>query len=78
MNNIHTFNAVTPLDRQYIYQQETHTFLLTDEYYIKDSIWSIEIPKNTTFIINGEMVQFNIKVPVFYFLNSAINNFRMV
>lgn len=78
INNIHTFNAVAPPDEQYNYQQETDTFLLTDQYYVKDSIWSIEIPKNTTFVIDGDMVRFNIKVPVFYFLNSAINNFRMV
>ncbi|VVC32778.1 Hypothetical protein CINCED_3A020988 [Cinara cedri] len=77
MNDIHTFNAVAPPDGQYIYQQETDTFSLTDQYYVKDSIWSIEFPKNTTFIINGENIRFNIKVPVFYFLNSTINNFRM-
>lgn len=53
-------------------------FSLTDKYYVNDSIYSIEIPKNTKFILNGDLVRFNMKVPVFYFLNSAINNFRMV
>lgn len=78
MNSIHTFNAVTPPEGKYVYEQETDTFSLTDDYYVNDSIFSIEIPKNTKFIINGDMVRLNIKVPVFYFLNSAINNFRMV
>jgi len=78
MNSINSFTTIAPPDGQYIYEQETDTFLLTDRYYVKDSIYSIEIPKNTRFILNGDMVRFNIKVPLFYFLNSAINNFRMV
>lgn len=78
MNNIHTFTTIPPPDGQYIYEQETDTFLLVDKYYVSNSTCSIEIPKNTRFIINGDMVRFSIKVPVFYFLNSAINNFRMV
>lgn len=78
MNSIHTFNAVVPPDGQYIYNQETDAFSLTDKYYVNDVYCSIEIPKNTRFIINEDMARFNIKVPVFYFLNSAINNFRMV
>jgi len=78
MNNINSFTAIAPPDGQYIYEQETDTFLLTDKYYVNDSIYSIEIPKNTQFILNGDMVRFNINVPLFYFLSSAINNFRMV
>lgn len=78
MNSIHTFSAIAPPDGQYIYKQETDTFLLIDQYCVNDPICNIEIPKNTQFIINGDMVRFNFKVPVFYFLNSAINNFRMV
>lgn len=78
MNNINTFTAVAPPDGKYIYDQETDIFSLTDQYYINDSIYSIEIPRNTKFIIIEDMVRFNIKVPIFYFLNSAINNFRMV
>lgn len=78
MNSINTFSAVAPPDGQYIYKQETDIFLLTDQYCVNDPICSIEIPKNTQFTINGDMVRFNFKVPVFYFLNSAINNFRMV
>lgn len=77
MNNINSFTAVAPPDGQFIYEQETDNFLLTDQYYVNDSIYSIEIPKSTRFILNGDMVRFNIKVPLFYFLNSAINNFRM-
>jgi hypothetical protein len=78
MNSIDTFYAIAPPDGQYIYEQKMDNFSLTDKYYVNNSIYSIEIPKDTTFIINGDMVCFNIKVPVFYFLNSAINNFRMV
>lgn len=79
MNSIHTFNTVaSPPDGQYIYEQETDTFSLNDQYYVKDPIFSVEIPNNTRFVINGDMIRFNIKVPVFNFLNSAINNFRMV
>lgn len=78
MNSIHTFNAVAPPNGHYIYEQETDTFSLTDKYIVNDSICSIEIPKNTKFIMSGNMIRFDIKVPVFYFLNSAINNFRMV
>lgn len=78
MNSIHKFNAIAPPNSQYIYDQETDTFSLTDKYIVNDSICSIEIPKNTKFTIIGNMVCFNIKVPLFYFLNSAINNFRMV
>lgn len=78
MNSIHTFNTVAPPDGKYIYEQETDTFSLNDKYYINDSIFSIDIPNNTRFVMNGDMVRFNIKVPVFNFLNSAINNFRMV
>lgn len=78
MNSIDTFNAIAPPDGQYIYEQEMDNFSLTEKYYVNDSIYSIEIPKDTTFIINGDMVRFNIKIPIFYFLNSAINNFRMV
>lgn len=78
LNSIHTFNAVAPPNGHYIYEQETDTFSLTDKYIVNDSICSIEIPKNTKFIMNGDMVRFNIKVPIFFFLNSAINNFRMV
>jgi len=78
MNSIHTFNAVAPPDGQYIYEQETDTFSLNDQYCVNDSICSIQIPNKTRFLIHGDMVRFNIKVPVFYFLNSVINNFRMV
>lgn len=78
MNSIDTFNAIAPPDGHYIYEQDMDNFSLTDKYYVNDSIYSIEIPKNTKFILNGDLVRFNMKVPVFYFLNSAINNFRMV
>lgn len=79
MNSISTFNTVAPSDGHYIYDQETDTFSLIDEYYVNDIIFKLGIPKNTTFTINKEdIVSFNIRVPVFYFLNSAINNFRMV
>jgi len=78
MNSIDSFTTIAPPDGHFIYEQETDTFLLTDQYFVNDSIYSIEIPKNSRFILNGDMVQFNIKVPLFYFLNSAINNFRMV
>ncbi|XP_050524692.1 nucleoporin Nup188 [Daktulosphaira vitifoliae] len=77
MNNIKTFNAVFPPDGRYIYDQESDTFYLTDKYFVTDVVCNIEIPSNTTFISDGDMVQFDYKVPVFYFLNSAINNFRM-
>jgi len=78
MNSINSFTAISPPDGQYIYDQETDSFLLTDQYCVNDSFYSIEIPKNTRFILNGDMVRFNIKVSLFYFLNPAINNFRMV
>lgn len=78
INSIHTFNAVAPPDGLYIYEQETDTFSLIDYYFVNNSIYSLKIPKSTKFIVNGDMVSFNLKVPVFYFLNSAINNFRMV
>ncbi|XP_050440480.1 uncharacterized protein LOC126845696 [Adelges cooleyi] len=77
MNSINTFNAVSPPDGQYVYEQETDTFYLTEKYLVNDAICNLEIPNNTKFISDGEMVRFSIKVPVFYFLNSAINNFRM-
>lgn len=78
LNSIHTFSTVAPPDGQYIYEQEIDAFLLTDKFIVNDSICRIEIPQNTRFTIDRDMVRFNIKVPVFYFLNSAINNFRMV
>lgn len=78
MNSIETFNAIAPSDGHYIYDPEAKYFSLTDQYCINDSIYSLEIPKNTRFISDGDMVRFNIKVSVFYFLNSAVNNFRMV
>lgn len=78
LNSIHTFSTVAPPDGHFIYEQEIDTFLLTDKFIVNDSICNIEIPQNTRFVIDRDMVRFSIKVPVFYFLNSAINNFRMV
>jgi len=79
MNRISTFNTIVPPDGYYIYEQETDTFSLTDDYYVNDTIFRVKIPKNTTFTINeGDTVCFHIKIPVFYFLNYAINNFRTV
>jgi len=79
MNSISTFNAIAPPDGHYVYEQETDTFSLIDEYYVNDTTFSVKIPKNTKFTINeGDMVCFNIRVPIFLFLNYAVNNFRAV